>query len=312
MRNYKQYLVAKELLEQKQYKLALKKFKKLYKSEPDNESIKFEFAKVLVTFNQIDKAKKYFKSLLKTRMRRYAMLELAELEATLGNMAEAIQYYEHLPQESYVVFKLGRLETYRGNVEKASNYFEQLLNTDDRVYGILGLLDLNIYCERYETALIFLKELTEYENIDISVIKQYQFYIEYKLGKINNNTKTNSYFGNQILNYSKERAIDHIKLHLDENDSKANHSMFSSNVSIEELFALVQNNIKYLKRQINGPCDKYYLDLGYIVGVKDDIETSIIKIITIANTQDIITMYPFVTNSKNVYTLKPRVKEKTK
>ena len=280
---------------------ALKRLTKLYKKVPKSNIIKLELAKLLVATNKDrEKAKKYYNQLLNTSSYPFAMLELGKLELSYGNIEKAKNNFRKVSDKkssNLAKLYLGKIEGLEGNYTEAKEMFESILDNENnklldedviKTRAIFELLHLNTSYEKYEEAFYYLTKLIEIVGMTRDTA-QYKFYLEYKLGLLNiNNT---GYFCEQILCYSNEKALEHIKVrHGQSADEYVNN--FSPTIAIDELFNIAKSNVENLKKRDYGKCDKYLLNLGYIVGKYNGIETSVIKIITLGNTYDVITMYP--------------------
>ena len=301
----------KNLIDQKQYHTALKKLTKMYAQEPNNSVLIFELAKLLVMVGKNDKARKYFESLTKvTNIGGYATYELAKLYESEGMIDVARLSYKSLlggKVSASASYALGELEEREGNIEEAMKHYKSLIGTSKELQAILRLLDLSIHDNRYDESLIYLDKLIEYNQTDTALIQKYKFYIEYKFGNINVK-KEKGYFNSQVVNYDRKKAIESIQLHLDEIGNKDNYGIFFSDISIEELFDTVQENTSCLKIKNYGLCDKYLFDLGYNVGTVNGKETSVIQVVTICNTYNIIAMYPVDMIYQTINDIKPKTK----
>ena len=313
----RKFSIIDDLINKKQYDLALKKISKLYSNEPNNVALKHKLAQILIKTGKNNKARRYLESLKNVPNRGIdAKYDLAKLDFDDGYIEAARSGFKSLLGTRLslsAICKLGELEESEGNIEEAIKYFKMLKNTSKRQYAIQNLLPLELHIEHYEECLIYLDELSKSNERDVVMIKLYQFYIKYKLGKFNNKKNIPSgYLHRQILNYDREKAIEHIKLHLNESDNKDNNSKFYSNISIEELYEKVKENLHLFKVKSYGLTDKYLLDLGYPVGTSNRIETSIIEIAVLCNSCHIISMYPAIANSKNINGLTKKEKTKVK
>jgi len=116
-------------------------YEMLYKKYPDDNIIKFEYAKVCKKIN-INSAKQLLSELLNTSNRTYAMLELAKIEKEQENYQKAREYFEELiggKNDEYALLELGKLEKKQGNIEKAREYFKKLAKEKNRTYAMLEL-----------------------------------------------------------------------------------------------------------------------------------------------------------------------------
>ena len=110
------------------------------------------------------------------------------------------------------------------------------------------------------------------------------------------------YFYSQMIDYNEEKAIEHIKLHLDENDEKQNHSIYTEDVNIEKLYEKAKIKITNINPSRVAILDKYIVECDNIIGKTNGEEVDCLQVITLPNTNNIITMYP-------TYNLKTRVKK---
>lgn len=121
------------------------------------------------------------------------------------------------------------------------------------------------------------------------------------------------YSCNQIENYSEESAIDHIyKRHSVNQIDDEKHTIFSNKVNIRQLFIYAKNHISSADFYDNNFFDEYIIKLD---DCTLDINNSMkgLKVITIPNTNDIITMYPckvyeITIENKEEFISKPYVK----
>ena len=338
--NYKLFLEAKELIRKRKYNEALIILRKIYQLEPYNGSIKFELAKLLIkmssnkqegkkmlfellntqnrTYAMLElgrleasegnnsKAREYFEQLLKEQINTYAILELARLEVSEGNNSKAREYFEQLlntKNRTYAMLELGRLEASEGNNAKAREYFEQLLNTQsllNRIYAMQELIFLNIkegqYLEAYK-----MFENGGYKKLERGESYHLDIFLKYKLGIIEYEQISNKdYHIRQLFNYDVSSALEHITKHLDEDDKKIKHTVFSQDVNLEELFNYAREQIKYLNPIEISTTHKYIIECDEDISIIDGISTNLLKVITIPNTDNILTMYPIANYKKEL------------
>ena len=286
--------------------------RKLYAEEPFDNIIKFELARVLVKFKDtLFEGRNYLLELLYTSNWTYAMLELGRLEASAGNYEESKScftalIYSDSQNKTYAMLELGKLEASVGNYEEAKSCFNELLETSDWIYGVENLLFLSIKEENYEEASQLLNTIYNANLIDDNQLSNIIYYLKYKLNLLteSDKKKNRNYFCSQLLDYSREEAINHIKAHFDENEFKNIHSVFLETIDIEKTLSFVEKSITESAPLQLSFVDKYNIDCGNIVGVNNDVETSFVEAVTFPNTKDIIAMYPVIgikkKNLKNV------------
>jgi tetratricopeptide (TPR) repeat protein len=311
VKNYNDFLKAKNLIKQNNYRDAEIILKRLYKFEPENSIIKFELARLLIkNQNSKEEGKRFLEELLDTKSRTYAMLELGRLEAVEENIPKAREYFEELIKSNsqnkiFAIFELGRIEEKEENIDKAIQYFEKILDTKNEIYALNKLVYLEIKIKNYMKAYNYLKKLLYYSDLDDLNIKEINhiiFYLKYKLNLLTEeDKKNNSYFCIQLINYDEEKTIEHIKFHLDENDNKRIHTNYYKSLNINILFNDIKFKISNMLPIKSSLTDKYIIEYDYIVGSINNVETNALEVVTYSNTKDIITMYPIypIKNKKN-------------
>jgi tetratricopeptide (TPR) repeat protein len=325
----------KDLIKQNCYKKALSELQLLCDKYPTDKDLKFELAKLYFIIKDFNQAKIYFNELLYTNKKNYVLLELGKIEQSLGNSDQAKIYFNELlytNKRNYALLELGKLEKDNDNFSMANIYLKELLLTSNRDYALLELgklekdndnfpqakiyleellytpsknlaltelLDLNIRIKKYDECFKLLHEISKNKALNVIEMQNYSIYLKYKLNKLKHYNYVNTYFCNQLTNYNEAKAIEHIKKHLDENEIKPIHSIFYNDINIEQLYYEVIDKIKTLKPKSYGYKDRYIIDLGYSIGQSFDIETSKVCIITFCDTNNIITMYPVLSNYTN-------------
>ena len=257
------------------------------------------------------KARLYFEQLLNTQNRTYAMLELGRLEAREGNNIKARQYFEQLLNEqnrTYAMLELGRLEVSEGNNAKAREYFEQVMtsqNAEDKAYAMLELIFLNIREGEYLEAYNMFKS-GGYKKPEKQDLYHLDILLQYELGITKYDQILNKdYYINQLFSYNALSTLEHLAKHLDEDNKKIKHSVFSQNVDLEGLFNFASEQIKYLNPIEISTTHNYILDCEQEIAIIHGYSTNCLKVVTIPNTNNILTMYPILV-SKNTELEKPK------
>ena len=277
MKNRSEFDEARQLMSEEYFVDAIKILKKLQKSEPYNSAIKFELAFAWINSGiSLDRGEKYLIKLIENNSRvcAIASIELARVYLRKKKYIEARELLE--------------------NILKVPN--------KEKKYVYSELLFLNLREENYEEAYkYFLEELSHEWSRQASL--QLYAYLRYKLGKIKDIDKMMEYyFYSQMIDYNEEKAIEHIKLHLDENDEKQNHSIYTEDVNIEKLYEKAKIKITNINPSRVAILDKYIVECDNIIGKTNGEEVDCLQVITLPNTNNIITMYP-------TYNLKTRVKK---
>ena len=275
----------------------------IYLNGRDKAYAMLELGKLEASVGNYEEAKTCFTDLINFggRDKAYAMLELGKLEASVGNYEEAKICFTDLinlggRDKAYAMLELGKLEASVGNYEEAKSCFNELLETSDWIYGVENLLYLSIKEENYEEASQLLNTIYNANLIEDNQLSNIIYYLKYKLNLLteNDKKKNRNYFCSQLLDYSREEAINHIKAHFDENEFKNIHSIFLETIDIEDIFPSIERHISEASPEQLGFIDKYKIDCGDVVGISNSIETSCVEVITFPNTKDIVTMYPVI------------------
>lgn len=271
------YILAKELIDDGYYLDAIKILQKLHKNNSSSQALKFSLALAWAESDiSLDRAEKYFRKLIKDdgRIANVSRIELSRILLRKGEYPEA-----------------------RDNLEYAVG------DKKLRSYALSELVYLAIREEKYEEAYDLYKEATRIESDYWTPTRKVQIetYLGYKLGKMRH-IDSYYYFGNQLLNYSDDKAIEHIKLHLDESDDKVVHSTYLEDVNIDELYNNSKIRITSINPSVISVIDKYILDFDKPVGILKQEEVDAVAVVTFPNTYDILSIYP-------VYNYKTRVKK---
>lgn len=313
MKNYNEFLKAKELIKEEKINEAEAILKRLIKFEPKNLVIKFELARLLVKNEKTkEQGKKMLIELLDTKNDQYAIIELARLEEKEENYATAKYYLNKLNDDNnvYTLLLNGRIEFKQKNFIKAREYFEKVYNMDceESIYASDDLMLLNIVEEKYDDAYKFINDVKSKTKFDSKELRKVEFFLKHKLGLLKDSDIPYTYFCRQLVNYDIEKTIEHIKLHLDENEYKEEHTTYNKAINIELMVKDIRLLIEDMEPYRVGLTDKYIIDYDYIVGEVDGVVTNKIQVATFSNSKDIITMFPIV-SEELVVESKPKVKE---
>lgn len=294
---------------------------------PKDINIKFKLAKTLLKKSEtIQEAKELLQDLLDTNRRRSVMFELGKLEAKFGNKKAAKYYLTNLLSTKNrldALIVLGDMEKKNKNLEEAIKYYSLIINEKDfsdnqkkEFYNLSALLQLvfiEIHRKDYEKAYLTFDKLLQCDEISSISSKdlfQIGFYLKYKLEKLSNkDINKNSYFIKQLLFYNEDETINHIKLHLDENSQKRKHTQFLPDLDLKLIYEQIKNTILDVNPYNFSLCDKYIINLDFIIGKVNNEDTSTIKVITFSNTKQIITMYPIKNRSYEIESEKNLIKK---
>lgn len=311
MKKYDEFLKVKELIKEEKIKEAEAILKRLIKFEPEDVFIKFELARLFVKKEKTkEQGKKMLLELINTDNDNYAIIELAKVEEQDGNYETSKYYLSKLDNNVYQLLELGRIEFKQKNFIKAREYFEKVYNMDceESIYAVDDLMLLDIVEKRYNDAYEMFHMAKEKKSFDSKKLRKVEIFLKHKLGLLRDGEYPNTYFCNQLLNYDLEKTIEHVKLHLDENEYKEEHTTYNKAINIELMVRDIRLLIENMEPDKYGLADKYVINYDYIVGEVDGVETNKIEVATFSNTKDIITMFPIV-SEELVVESKPKVKE---
>lgn len=294
---------------------------------PEDINVKFKLAKTLSKKSEtLQEARGLLQDLLDTKIRKFVMLELGKLEAKVGNTKAAKYYLLNLLSTKNrfdALLELGNIEKKNENFEEAIKYYSSIVNEKEisdnpskEIYNSMALLQMifiEIHRTNYEKAyLIFdkLLQCDEIVNISSKDLFQISFYLKYKLAKLSDKDMSkNSYFIKQLLFYDEEETINHIKLHFDENNCKRKHTQFIPDLDLKLMYEQIKKIILNINPYDYSLCDKYVVDLNFIIGKVNNENTCTIKVITFSNTKNIITMYPIESRSCEIEQDKKLIKK---
>ena len=266
MKNRSEFEIAKYLMDEEYYLDAIKILKKIHKEEPYNNVIKFELARAwIISGISPERGEKFLNKIIDNNN---SMSSLAKLE-------------------------LGKLEMCRNNRKVAKRFFEGLLNSSrNRDYALAELIFLEIHEENFEKAYEYYIE-KEPCGWDFQNSRQIETYLKMNVGLIKDLDKIKKYyFCSQVINYSKERALEHIELHLDENEKKQYHSVYNDNINVRDLYEESKIRISSINPSCVTIVDKYILEYGKPIGKSSGEETDCLRVVTLPNTTNILSMYP--------------------
>lgn len=268
----------KSLIEEEYYLDAIKILKKLHKDNPNSPSIKYELARAWISADiQQERGIKYLE-------------KLEDNKGRIGVLSKIL---------------LGRVNLCKKQYKEAHIRLDKIANEKlDRQYILSELMYLAIREEQYEKAFDYYNTIIEEGDYwGTQVICQIEMYLKYKLGKnIDLEKIKDYYFGQQVLDYSEDRTIEHISFHKDEIGNKDNHSIYLENTDINEIYNNSKERITSINPSFVGIIDKYILEWDKPIGIVHGEEVDSVNVITLPNTYDILTIHPS-------YNYKTRVKK---
>ena len=237
-------------------------------NNPENINAKFTLAKLLSrSINQKNEAKLLFDELhgVEGNNKNYK-LERALLLESLRRFSESIQIYKEL-------------------INKHQHSF----------IARLRLLSLYISICDYTNAY----KIIQSTNCDTEQLKLTKFFLEYRLGIIKNvdYNSLENYTLRQLVKYKYSEVISHISKHQYEDKNKEMHSLLISGISIPDLYDDATIAIDKYTHVNKGITDFYNIDMKKTIGFVNGKPTPNLRVICIANTKDITTVYPMILNN---------------
>lgn len=303
-----------------QKKEAEELLEKLYIKYPDDIYLKFELGKLYIKTDKINEAIKLFETLVNTLLSsnaRYELVhaydelgllsksydiakeiydkskgqvglyDLAKIYSDKGNINKAIELIDlglkNNKQNPYLKLLLGKIYAVQGNKEETINIFNELLKTKLKDKALTELIFMDIINEDFEGAFTKLS----YKNTELDNSEQVESFIRYKLGM--SIKKDESYFYNQLTNYSYEKFVEKMKGTYINKEADKIGSKFAVDNKIE-LYNLIDiNDLNPVSRTIY---DKYIIDLNKVVGIANNQATTKLAVITFSNDKNILMYYP--------------------
>lgn len=304
------YELGRSYMFMKEYEKSKKIFQELIdnnKNTLKEYSYMYNFALCMYLEGYPEKADAYLKIIpiqlienLDTKIK--ILLLLVSINEALNRPFIEIPYLEELckinPSADYY-FKLSNLYKKVKDLDKtidclymADFYEEDEFKKTDILHQILMV---KLKQHKYEEALKYYYQVVKNEKYCLAYAKELtntMAFINKKLGK---EIKEDYYLTSQLKEYSKPHAISHIRLHLkDVNNDIENKTMFDDDVDIEKLYDEVYEIISKRSEDTFDLCDIYIVKLPYVVLTHEEYPVQTIRVVTIMDTKDIITMYPLL------------------
>lgn len=316
----------------------------IYKITPENGYDNFLFAKIYYGLYDFEKADLYIEKcnyqnseykLLKVRIKcqickfdeclellddlikngrnndaAYSLLVKTYLR--MGNVDDAQRILdEEYNGENQMNFQ-ATIDIYKGNFSHARTLLEDIIknNESKRCEALLSLVYLNLRQRRYYEVIKTADKLLNSYAKKINRAEVISLYRAIALAKVNLGIPVtgNGYYFSQIISYSKERAINHMKAHF---DSTSEVGTFLPDMNLEETFDVIQNEINNMRPTrfgIKSTNDIYLLDFDE-AGIIDNTVLNKMQVVVIANTKNIVTFYP-VSRLSFTYETREDVKSK--
>ena len=294
---------------------------------PDNYRQYILFAEVYYEAEDLEKANFYIKKICDLNDSFYILLK-AKIQFKNENYNESIELLNMLIEKKELVgiahiwlienyLKLGRLseiqnilnggylyedvkkifqanlDIYNKNYGHARELIYDVIKRQPTVLNMLFLVSLDLREEKYEETLMDAERTLDLFGASLSRPQRSSLFRMIAVAKVNLGIPVtgNGYYFNQVINYSKERAIEHIRKHY---ESIGSEGIFFSDMNLEETFEIIEKRISvidpsYLGVRSSG--DSYLIDFEN-AGIVGSTILNKMQVVTIINTKKIITFYP--------------------
>ncbi len=238
------------------------------------------------------KAKKYFNEAYFK-----SIVKLAEEYRLQEAISEYQKYIKAYPEDvsGYTLYadaliKANRLEEASGILEHASDIINK--KTPGVGSDYLMMIKIKLLCcqKKYkECYALFSKNKHVYINSGKS-LKKLSLFLRKKLGFLCEADYQNlDYFSKQILDYSEDKALEHIKKHLDSGES----SVFIDTFPVEEMYAKLREMLPLEGKVIASNMTDLYLFKYIASGYVSNRLVDYFQVITLQDSNEIIAMYPY-------------------
>ena len=223
---------------------------------------------------------------------------LAKIKIKCNEFESASQILKNLIESNQeninLNYYLGIINFRKDNINEARKNFNICIdnNLSNSNISELQLIFIDIKQNNINEAYSKFKKLTELNfftnnnfyigNLLSAYLSSY-YNIDFKLD-------SHAYSIKQILNYSEEEVKNHVLEHTIKKGP--NHSLYNENIDIDKLIQYVKDNLNENTYNGNNFFDEYIIEYKN-VGVSNGVVQNYIRVITIPNTDKIITVYPF-------------------
>ena len=287
-----------------EYEEALEIFEPLLDS-PDKSVVVLalaEIARLETKFGNYLRAKTLYEEICEignNKDKSFALLELGILSMQFEQFEEAMMYLVPLFENSFVDDKAKFF--YAKLLVRLNQYFEAIellegvkLNNQDPVH--FELLKLYILTEQYDKAL---NEITYVSDKELHGwdMSKYLYFIKSKFGILD---APKDYYSRQVANYSREEAIKLNKRNFNVNEEYLEDARFDKDLSMETLYNEISDILDITLVEHFGIYDRRIYDFGAMIGDFCNYRTPFIEIITIADTDKILSIQPVYSKHSNV------------
>lgn len=192
-------------------------------------------------------------------------------------------------------FLYGRLYQIKGDYISALSYYQNVSIDSNILYldSLHHRICILIKLQKYEDAYKLIDELEKNDNNNryTERINSMKIFLNRELN-LGLNLKVKRYTDMLINYYNKDLVLEHIEKHKYEDDNNVRHTIFSDDIDINELYNHVINNINEDNFYYSDFMDVYIIPYKS-VGIDNGEIINFVKAVTLPNSKDIITIFPF-------------------
>lgn len=205
------------------------------------------------------------------------------------------KYLKNYPKDMYAYSCYIQTLIHANRIEKARElleYTESMLNkhVSYLTMNMFTLVKLEFLCSTYQYEKAYNLYLENRDRLitNFNLYKN-ELFMKKKLELLTKDDfHPESYIANQIFAYSKERAIEHIKKHQQEESKER----FAYDFNIESVYYYLRNILPLENKWLRNGMYNFYLIKYPNVGYSNDKRVDFLEVVTLIDSNDIITMYP--------------------
>lgn len=273
---------------------ALNLKKNIYDITKDPQEL-FDIVKLYLNIGDLELAKKYIDDCPFSNEKISAE---AFYYKRIGEYDKAIELYgnlRHTGLENEMYIELSNVYLLMGDVKSASRCYQKLLNTNLKYEALVRLIGIALTENDSNVENLFnrFNIETHAHRGDLVHIKRCLSYYKYIKGELTKNN-IEGYLEKQLFNYSKEEAIKHI---IARHQRKGNLYRFNQEINLYDVYDYCKEHLDILV--LHDKSDKYLVKMPYDIGYLMNYKTDLLEVVTIGNTDKILTIYPIA--RKGVY-----------
>lgn len=268
----------------------------------------YEQIKLALDYEKYEEAKLYCETLLEDRkiFKGEVLLFLGIAEQALGNYDVAYRHYKDTTEiakdrdvKSSAFYQAGSLEFAQGQFAEAEVSFKRSASTarvpsQDTYTKLIGVLFRQ---QKYEETKKYLDRVKKQNSLWVgpdSHLGYMNMLTNKRLGyRYSKNERDDlTYAERQIVKYSEEEAIDHIKSHHQMNDGKTTRGNFGSHVDIDTLYYSIRSDLSKDTLVNEDAMEIYEIDYQGVGYNLEDKLVDRVRVVVFPHTRNILTMYP--------------------